>query len=371
MVILPLVICSIILGISGSHDAGFVKRLGVRLIPYFVLTSFLAVSIGIFAGQIIQPGAVLNKGAIDTAGASAIVERAASDDTIKNLTIPDRIANLIPKNPLKDALNLDLLKVVIASILVGLVILAIPRAKTKTFLELCETGQLISMTIIGWAMALAPYAVFGLLADAVIKSGPAAFLGLGGYVLTVLAGLFAVLCFYLLVVAVLAKRSPLSFLRSIREVQLLAFSTSSSAAVMPVSLQTAEENLGIHPDTARFVIPLGATINMDGTGLYQAAAAVFLCQVYGIDLSLTEMFVLAITMVGASIGTPSTPGVGIVVLATIVTGLGVPPAGIGLILGVDRFLDMCRTTINVTGDLTACTVMERWLHGKGQRALKG
>jgi Na+/H+-dicarboxylate symporter len=197
------------------------------------------------------------------------------------------------------------------------------------------------MKIIEWAMALAPFAVFGLLANALIKSGPAAFIGLGGYVLTVLLGLASVMVFYLLIVTFVARRSPLQFLRDIRAVQLLAFSTSSSAAVMPVSLQTAEENLKVKPETARFVIPLGATINMDGTGLYQAAAAVFLCQLYGIDLSFAQTLILAFTMVGASIGTPAIPGVGIVVLASIVGSLGVPPEGIGLILGVDRILDIC------------------------------
>jgi Na+/H+-dicarboxylate symporter len=361
MVILPLVITSIILGISASHDAGFVKRLGLRLVPYFMLTSLMAVLIGIGWAEIIQPGGNHDQTELS---ATQTISAPAANDAIENLTIPARIANLIPKNFLEAALNLDLLKIVIGSIIIGLVILSVPRTRVQTFLELCDTGQLLSMKIIGWAMVIAPFAVFGLLADALIKSGPATFIGLGGYVLTVLLGLLSVMVIYLLIVAVIARRSPLEFLRAIRDAQLLAFSTSSSSAVMPVSLQTAEERLHIQPDTARFVIPLGATINMDGTGLYQAAAAVFLCQLYGIDLSFVETLVLAFTMVGASIGTPATPGVGIIILSTIVAGLGVPPEGIGLILGVDRILDMCRTTINVTGDLTATTVMDRWMRGK-------
>ena len=146
--------------------------------------------------------------------------------------------------------------------------------------------------------------------------------------------------------------------------QLLAFSTSSSAAVMPVSIRTAENNLGVSEDISRFVIPIGATINMDGTGLYQAIAAIFLCQIFDVDLSFTEMALLMCVIVGASIGTPATPGVGIVVLATILSGIGVPPAGIGIVFGVDRILDMCRTTINVTGDLTAVVIMDRWMKRK-------
>ncbi|MFA5591876.1 MAG: dicarboxylate/amino acid:cation symporter [Micavibrio sp.] len=371
MVILPLVLCSIILGITGSNDTGFIKRIGGFLIFYFVLTSFITVSAGIWLATVIDPGSYISSEATRTEAAAIIAaERAAADDSVKSLTIPDRIAGLVPKNVLHDALYLDLLNIVIFAIIIGVVLLTLPRDKTKTFLELCDTGQLMSMKIIGWAMHIAPLAVFGLISNAVIKSGPAVFAGLGGYVFTVLAGLALVMLFYMAIVVFLGRRSPLEFIKACRDVQLLAFSTSSSAAVMPFTLQTAEEKLGIHPDTARFTVPLGATINMDGTGIYQAIAAVFLCQIYGIDLSFVEMLALIATVVGASIGTPSTPGVGIVILATIVTGLGVPPAGIGLILGVDRILDMCRTAVNVTGDLVACTVIERWIHPHPRKTIK-
>lgn len=358
MVILPLVVTSIILGITASHDAGFVKRLGARLVPYFIITSFITVLIGIGLAELIQPG---TRGANLVQTPPAITINMEAEKAIESLTIPDRIANLIPKNIVQAALELDFLKIVIGAIFIGLVILSIPRIRTKPFLDLCESGQIISMKIIEWAMVIAPVAVFGLLANAMIKSGLAAFVGLGGYVFTVLLGLACIMVLYLVIVVVFARRSPIEFMRNIRTVQLLAFSTSSSAAVMPVSLQTCEENLKVRPEIARFVVPLGTTINMDGTGLYQAIAAVFLCQLYGIELSFVETILLACTMVGASIGTPAIPGVGIIVLATIVTGLGVPPEGIGLIFGVDRILDMCRTSINVTGDLVAGVVMNRWV----------
>jgi Na+/H+-dicarboxylate symporter len=153
-------------------------------------------------------------------------------------------------------------------------------------------------------------------------------------------------------------------LTDIREVQLLAFSTSSSAAVMPISMQTAERKLGTSQALAQFIIPLGATVNMAGTAIYQVIAAVFLTQVFGVELSTSDMVLLAATTIGASIGSPSTPGVGIVILATILTSIGVPASGIALILGVDRILDMARTSINVTGDLAACIVMQRWIGEK-------
>ena len=217
------------------------------------------------------------------------------------------------------------------------------------------------MTIVGWAMKLAPVAVFALICTITMRIGLGAISGMAAYIGTVVLGLAILLIFYLGMVSLLGKMSPMSFLRNIREVQLLAFSTSSSAAVMPLSMETAEKKLSVEPSIARFIIPLGATINMDGTALYQVTAAVFLTQVFGVQLDIWGLIALAGTAVGASIGTPSTLGVGIVVLASILQGIGVPPSGIALIIGVDRILDMSRTTINVTGDLTACTIMNRWL----------
>ena len=361
MVIVPLVISSIILGIGSSGDAGFVRRMGLRLVPYFMLTTLAAVLIGIGLVTFFKPGLLVD-------GQALLAQAPASDPvsgrSFEDLTIPQRVANLIPVNFVKAAYNLDLLQIVIAAIVAGFAILALPRETVRPVVDLCNAAQAMTMKVIDWAMAIAPFAVFGLIADVVIRLGPQAFAGLGGYFLTVAAGLICVFCVYLLIVALVARRSPLRFLRDIKDAQVLAFSTSSSSATMPVTIRVAEENMKARPDVAQFVIPLGAVVNMDGTALYQAVAAIFLCQLAGIELSFAETMLLAVTMVGASIGTPSTPGVGIVVLSTIVTGLGVPPAGIGLILGVDRLLDMMRTTINVTGDLAATAVMDRWMHGR-------
>ena len=183
------------------------------------------------------------------------------------------------------------------------------------------------------------------------------------YVATVLIGLLLLLVAYLLIVTLVALRKPFDFLVGVREALLLAFSTSSSAAVMPISIRTAEEKLRVRPSISQFIIPLGATINMDGTALYQGVAAVFLAQVFGIDLSVGGLLLIVVTAVGASIGTPATPGVGIVILAMVLTTVGIPAAGIALIMGVDRILDMSRTVLNVCGDLVASTVMDRWVGG--------
>jgi len=215
-----------------------------------------------------------------------------------------------------------------------------------------------------WAMSLAPLAVFGLLAQITIEIGLDALLGMSVYVGTVILGLLLMIVVYLIIGGIVARSNPVHFLGAVREVQLLAFSTSSSAAVMPLSMQTAEDKLGVRPSISQFLIPLGASINMDGTALYQAAATVFLAQVFNVELGLPALLLILVTTVGASIGSPATPGVGIVILAMVLHSVGIPASGIALIIGVDRILDMSRTAVNVTGDLTACLVMDRWVGGK-------
>jgi proton glutamate symport protein len=359
MVIIPLVVCSVILGITTSGDLGFLKDIGLRLVPYFIITTAIAITIGMLIVTFIQPGAAIDPAFIKDAMAGP--GTAIPAQTFEDLSIPQRIANMLPTNFTQASLDNNLLQIVVGAIILSIVMMTIPKETSKPFHDLCVFGQVATMKVISWAMALAPYAVFGLIGDIIIRIGFQALVGVSLYFVTVLAGLLAMGIVYLLIVSIIGGRNPLSFLKAIREVQILAFSTSSSAAVMPLSIKAAEEKLGISPEVARFTIPVGATINMDGTAMYQAIAALFLCQIFGVDLSLSETILLLVTTIGASIGTPGTPGVGIVVLATILIGIGVPPSGIGIILGVDRILDMCRTTINVTGDLTASVVMERLL----------
>ena len=361
MVVIPLVICSIILGINSSRNLGFVKNISMTLIPYFIATTAIAISIGIFLVQLLQPGAGFSEEQITNLMNSGAANDTLPDYNLDDLTIPQRITNLIPTNIAQAELDKNMLQIVIASVLAGIGLLSIPQKSAQPLIEISKSIQMLTMKIIGWAMMIAPYAVFGLLCDIIIRTGFDALEGIFMYAMTVLMGLGGVFIVYMLIAVTLGKRSLFAFLSGIREAQLIAFSTSSSAATMPVSIAVAEEKLRVKPAVSRFIVPLGATINMDGTALYQAVAALFLCQVFGIELSSMEVLLLLVTTIGASIGTPATPGVGIVVLATILVGIGVPPSGIAMILGIDRLLDMCRTTINVTGDLTACVVMDRWL----------
>ena len=357
MVVVPLVLSSIILGITSSGDPKFLKQIGLRIAPYFILTTSVAVFIGCIVALWLQPGQYIDVGA-------ELATATVPESTVAVASLPDRLIEIIPANPTSALLSRSMFQIVVLAIFIAVAMVSISERRAKPLLDLCVSVQDVSMKIVSWAMALAPIAVFGLLAQISVQVGFDAIIGVATYVATVLLGLVILLGFYLLIVTVLARRSPLAFLRSISNVQLLAFSTSSSAAVMPLSMKTAEESLGVKPAVSQFVVPLGATVNMDGTALYQVIAAVFLTQVYGIELSIAQLLLLSVTTVGASIGSPSTPGVGIVILATIVQGMGVPAEGLALILGVDRILDMSRTAVNVSGDLTACVVMERFLDDK-------
>lgn len=366
MVVIPLVLCSIILGITQSGEMDFVKKMSVRIVFYFLTTTFIAITIGTVLVNLINPGSYIDPALVEGFREQTLTQvQITEQQTFDNLTIPDRLANLLPINISKAMVEKNLLHIVIAAMIFGAALLTLPEKSAKPIKDLCVSGQDVAMKIIGWAMAIAPYAVFGLLCDITIKLGFDALIGMSIYMLTVIMGLVCMVVVYIVIASVIGRRSPVAFMRDIKETQLLAFSTSSSAATMPFTLTCAEQKLGIRPEVSRFTIPLGATINMDGTALYQVVAAVFLVQIFGevsgVDLSNTELILLMITTIGASIGTPATPGVGIVVLATILTGIGLHPAAVGFILGVDRILDMCRTTVNVTGDLTATIVMDRWL----------
>jgi Na+/H+-dicarboxylate symporter len=258
----------------------------------------------------------------------------------------------------------NMLQVVIFAMVVGIALVTMAPAQSKPMLDLLGSLQEVCMTVVRWAMMLAPIAVFGLLAQLTAKLGLNALMGMAIYVGTVLLGLLILFIVYLIIIYLVAKQHPFAFISSIREVLLLAFSTSSSAAVMPLSIKTAEEKLNVRPSISQFVIPLGATINMNGTALYQGVAAIFLAQVFGIEIGISGMVLIVLTSVGASIGAPATPGVGIVILAMVLGTVGIPAAGIALIMGVDRILDMTRTAINVAGDLVAAKLMDRWVGAK-------
>lgn len=362
MIIIPLILCSVFCGIASSKDIELVKKLGLRVLLYFTFTTMISISIGIGLTLLINPGAHFQAAALAT---SAQITHVPAEP-VSNW--PQALVGFLPGNIFNILAEGALLQVVIFAALFGAAMLALPLVKRKPLIEVAQTVQDGCMVIVGWAMKLVPYAVFGLIAFTVATTGLQALKSMLIYMLTIITGLLTMFGVYLLIIKFYVRMPIRHFLTSIRDVQLLAFSTSSSSAVMPVTMETAEKKLGVRPAVSRFVIPTGATINMDGTSMYQAAATIFLAQAFGVDLTLAGYATVLITALGASIGTPGTPGVGIVVLASILTDVGVPVEGIALILGVDRILDMCRTTLNVSGDLVTSTVMNRSLGLRFQSA---
>jgi Na+/H+-dicarboxylate symporter len=362
MIVIPLVVASVIRGLAASENLEQLKKLGLRVTLFFAVTTALSAIIGLTVANIIDPGASMT-GLLSEVDLTA--ETALATPTASIRVQPETLIGLLPGNPLGAMVEGQMLQIVIFSIIFGIALVSMLPAQAKPMLELLGSLQEVCMTIVRGAMRLAPIAVFGLMAQLTTKIGFSALLGMAIYVATVLLGLLLLLAFYLLMLRIFIGEKPLRFLRVTRDVLLLAFSTSSSATVMPLSIKTAEQQLNVRPSISQFVIPLGATINMNGTALYQAVATVFLAQVYGIDLSIGSMALVVAMAVGASIGSPATPGVGIVILAMVLETVGIPASGIALIMGVDRILDMSRTAINVTGDLVTCALMERWVGGDG------
>lgn len=359
-VVVPLVVASVIRGISAGEDSSSLGKLGLRTTAFFVLSTLVAVVIGLGAALIVKPGTFIDREVLSSAlGPDAMKTPAPAEPTGPPQIgeIPELITGLFPSDPLTTFTSGNMLQIVIAAIIIGVAIVMTASDQRRPLLDLLASVQAACMVIVGFVLRFAPLAVFGLLAQISARIGLSALIGTGLYVLTVVAGLVVLFGVYLLVVRVFGGRSPAAFLKSVGDVLLLAFSTSSSAAVMPATLTTTEQKLGVPEHIARFVIPLGTTINMAGTALYQAVATLFLAQVFGVEIGIAGMVLIVVMATGAAIGSPGTPGVGIVILASILTSVGIPPTGIAIILGVDRLLDMCRTVVNVTGDMVASVTM--------------
>ncbi|MDO9534345.1 MAG: dicarboxylate/amino acid:cation symporter [Bacillota bacterium] len=373
MIVVPLVFASIITGIASSENMEHLSKMGTRLAFYFIVTTVIAIIIGLSFALIIQPGQFIDGSALDIGAAemnyvgdNGALDVSADEESpaLDIVKVPSLISSILPENPLGAMVEKEMFQIVLLSIIFGMALITMMPKQSRPLLDLLTSIQEVCMTVVRWAMLLAPLAVFGLLAQATIHTGLDALLGMTLYAGTVLGGLFTLLLVYMLIVLLFLKKNPLEFLKMIREVQLLAFSTSSSAAVMPLSIQVAEDKLKVNPSTAQFLIPLGATVNMNGTALYplyQGVATVFLAQVFNVELTISSLLLIIVMTVGVSIGSSATPGVGMVILAMVLTSVGIPPSGIALIIGVDRILDMSRTAINVTGDLTACLVMDKWV----------
>ena len=361
MVLMPLVAASIVLGLAaGASDPDKLRRLGSRLAAFIGATTLFAAALGAILALWFRPGQSVIAGQIPLPRLRPDPDTLTDPLTDAVASAPDLIARLVPSNPLSAAANSEMLAVVVFSVFVGLAFVASSnQARLAPLRQLFEAMLEVSMTVVKWAMHLTPLAVFGLTAQLVARMGLAAISTLAAYVGLVLAGLALLLILYVVLVMVLGRMGPLAFLKAVFPVQLLAFSTSSSAAVMPLSIETARRRLGTPGDTASFIIPLAATMNMAGTALYQAIAVIFVAQVAGVHLSTPEVALIILSLVAASIGAPGAPGVSIAILSGMLATFGIPAEGLVFVIGVDRLLDMSRTLVNVTGDLAACRILSR------------
>lgn len=355
MIMIPLIFASIITGIVNT-DVSELKKTGIRAGIYFLSTTAISITLGVILAMVIKPGKSLYKQSEKLEG-NTLGESVKEGNILQS--IPDAITGLLPENPIASMVSGEMLAIVVFTIIVGMAIVQIKEDFRKPIIRVLAAIQEICMTIVSWAMRIVPFAVFGLMMQLTSSIGVQSIKGVLLYIITVLVGLIILLLIYMVLLVFLGRTNPIQFLSKIREVQLLAFSTTSSAAVMPLSIKTAEDELGIKKSISNFLIPIGATINMDGTALYQCVSTIFIAQAYGLELSIASIIPIIFTIVAASVGTPAIPGGGIVILASVLQGVGIPAEGIVLIIGVERILGMFRTAINVTGDLTACVIFNR------------
>ncbi|WP_099304580.1 dicarboxylate/amino acid:cation symporter [Bacillus sp. Marseille-P3800] len=349
MVVVPLVFFSLVVGISDLGSPKQLGRMGIQTVIFFLATSAISLTIGIIAAQIVQPGSP-----------GLLGEGIAEDyEVADSVPIMETLVNIFPENPIESMANMEMLQIITFALFVGLA-MAMLGKKVETVKVFFTQANDIMMKIVTFVMAFAPIGAFALIASALGEAGWEAVGSLLSYFLTVAGVLvFHLFVVYGLIVYFLGKMSPVKFFKGFAPAMTMAFSLSSSNAVLPLSMKSAQENLGVSKQVSGFVQPLGATINMDGTGIMQAVATVFIAQVYGVDLSLTQMLIIVLTATLASIGTAGVPGVGMIMLAMVLTSVGLPPDAIGLIIGIDRLLDMMRTAVNITGDAALAVIVDR------------
>ena len=362
MIVVPLVLASVVGGLAANKDISAMKKNGILALGFITAFTALAASIGIALALYIQPGNYIDASTLSDAQVAPLTSTVAKGFP-EAAELPSKVSALIPKNPLASMASGEMLQVILFAAVLGAALLSIPAKQSRPLFELLTALQEVSLRIVSWAMMLAPLAVFGLITKLVANLGIEVLTGMAIYVATVLVGLLCVAGLYIIVAKLTLTIKITAFLGHVRELLLLSFSTSSSAAVMPITLEVAENRLAINPEIARFLVPLGATINMTGTALYQGVATVFLAQVFQVELGLTNYLFVVTMAVAASIGSPATPGAGIIILSMVLEGVGIPAAGVALILGVDRVLDMCRTSVNILGDVVACAAVQSLSNG--------
>ena len=357
LIAVPLILASLIKGVSDLKDLSKLSSMGGVTIATYIFTTIMAVSIGLIAVNIIEPGNFIaeeTREQLVNAYSSNANEKIDVANDQKSLGPLQPLVDMVPSNIFDAASNnRNMLQVIFFAIIFGISMILIPPKKSLPIKNFFDSLNEVILKIIDLIMLCAPYGVFALLAAIIVESPSMdLFKALGLYSLTVLFGLVLLICIYIIIVKVFIGKGPSYFLNGISPAQLLAFSTSSSAATLPVTMERVKDHLDVKEEVSSFVLPIGATINMDGSALYQAVAAVFIAQAFGLDLSLAAQLGIVTTATLASIGSAAVPGAGMVMLIIVLSQAGIPEIGLALIFAVDRPLDMCRTVVNVTGDAT-------------------
>ncbi|MCM4161118.1 dicarboxylate/amino acid:cation symporter [Antarcticibacterium flavum] len=364
LIAVPLILASLIKGVSDLGDLSKLSKMGSRTIFTFILTTFVAVSIGLICVNLIKPGATISEETRNNllAGyAKEVTGRIELAQEQKEAGPLQAMEDIVPSNIFFAASdNTKMLQVIFFAIFFGISLILIPSANAKPVKDFFDGFNDVILKMIDLIMRAAPLGVFALMAALVVESPDSnLFSALAMYALTVLVGLFLMLGVYAGIVYFSSRTNVQTYFKAIAPAQLLAFSTSSSAATLPVTMECVENNLRVPKEIAGFVLPIGATINMDGTSLYQAVAAVFIAQAFGMDLSLEAQLMIILTATLASIGSAAVPGAGMVMLVIVLAQAGIPEAGLALIFAIDRPLDMCRTVVNVSGDAAVSVMMDK------------
>ena len=364
LIAMPLILGSLIKGVSDLKDISRLSQMGGRTIGIYIITTVVAVMIGLIMVNTIKPGTSISQQTrqeLVEAYQSDAAEKQAVAQKQKDAGPLQALVDLVPDNIFKATTeNGNMLQVIFFALFFGIGLILIPAEKSKPVKDFFDAFNEIILKLIDLIMLVAPYGVFALLAALVVESPSLDLFGaLGMYALTLVIGLFLMGLFYLLLIRIFVKFKPEKFIEGIAPAQLLAFSTSSSAATLPVTMERVEEHLGVDEEVASFVLPIGATINMDGTSLYQAVAAVFIAQAFGMDLSVGTQLGIIMTATLASIGAAAVPGAGMVMLVIVLGQAGIPEAGLALIFAIDRPLDMCRTVVNITGDASVSMMVAK------------
>ena len=364
LIAIPLILASLIKGISDLKDIAKLSKMGGATIVTYMITTVIAVSIGLIVVNVVKPGESISEETrlelISAYESDADEKREGAADT-KNSGPLQALVDVVPSNIVSAAGdNKNMLQVIFFAILFGISMILIPPDKSRPIKEFFDSLNDVVLKIIDLIMLFAPYGVFALLATLIVEAPKWDLLqSLLLYSMTLILGLVVLILLYLLIVKLFTGRNPNFFLKGILPAQLVAFSTSSSAATLPVTMDRVHNHLGVREEVSSFVLPIGATINMDGTAVYQAIAAVFIAQTFGLDLSLGAQLGIIITATLASIGAAAVPSAGIIVLVIVLAQAGIPEAGLALIFAVDRPLDMCRTVVNISGDATVSMLVEK------------